>query len=399
MSSAKCVFLKQTAERELKEVILPFWMGRAVDLMRGGFYGCVGPDNQPVPDAPRGDILNARLVWAFSAAARVLGEPLCRAYADRAYGYFREHLVDPVYGGVWWDVNPDGSVKTDFKYVYSNGFALYAFSEYYRATGEPQALEDAWKIFRILEERAFQPECGGYLECFTRNWEEEFRHLHHRPSRPVAMTMNTHLHILEPYTNFYRIAPTAETRAALVRLIEIFLDRIFDPADGHFRTLFDRNWNSLHAEHSYGHEIEGSWLLREAADVLGDPEISKRVDAVWPRLVRASYEGRCEDGSMIYEYHPDTGKRRLGRSWWVQAELVVGSLNAWQHGMGESYLDDAVQTMEYILHHVSDRRNGDWFELVDRFGVPSLSENKADHWKCPYHNSRMCLETMVRLSE
>ncbi len=395
MANAKCDLLKQAAERELREVILPFWLGRAVDLVRGGFHGRVDSENQPVPDAPRGDVLNARLVWTFSAVSRILGDPILRAYADRAYHYYREHFVDPVHGGVWWTVNADGSVRDDFKHVYSNGFALYAFSEYYRATGEPQALEDAWKIFRLLEERAWQPECGGYFEDFSRDWTREVE----LPFPHAAMSMNTTLHILEPCTNFYRVAPTPETRAALVRLIDIFLEKIIDPADGHFRTHFDRNWNSVVCEHSYGHEIEGSWLLKEAAEALGDPEVTRRVDAAWPRVVRASYEGRTPDGSMIYEFHPDTGKRRTARAWWVQAELVIGSLNAWQFGMGDSYLDDALETMNYITGHLSDRRNGEWFHYADDFGVPCRREDKASHWKCPYHNSRMCLEVMTRLSE
>lgn len=392
--SALAAAVRRKAETELFEVILPFWTGRAVDWRRGGWFGRIDGNDRPDPEAPRGAILNARILWSFSAAARITGDATLRAFADRAWEYFRSCFIDHEFGGVYWNVNCDGSVRGDFKHVYSNGFALYGLSEYYRLTGNPAALQEAEKIFHCLEEKAFRPGNGSYAESFRRDWAEEVPLPHPQP----PSSMNTALHILEPYTNFHRAAPSGETAQALRKLLRMFLDRIYDPADGHFRTFFDLEWHSLRREYSYGHEIEGAWLLTEAAEILNDPAILKEVSAVLPQLTAAALEGLRPDGSMIYEFQPDRGKLLEHRSWWVQAELVVGCVNAWEHGLGEEYLRKADAALDYIATHFSDRRNGEWFQRLNPDGSAVSTDDKAGHWKCPYHNSRMCLEVITRLA-
>ena len=296
--------LKEIAYDELVSVILPYWMGRVVDLRHGGFFGRVDCYDRPCPDSDKAAILNARLVWAFSAAYRVLGDPILRSYADRACGYFREHFIDPQYGGVYFNLKCDGSVHEAGKHVYSNGFALYALSEYARATGDAGALEAALGVFHVLEERAWSAEDGGYLECFSRDWSTPLTR--RRPGH--MLSMNTHLHILEPYTNLYRVAPTSEVRAALGKLIGLFVNHIFDPATGHLIPWFEAGWKPVDRSFSYGHDIEASWLLKEAADVFDDPEISRLVDHVWQPLLRVALEGRRPDGGMVYERNPETGE-------------------------------------------------------------------------------------------
>ncbi len=385
--------LKEIAYDELVSVILPYWMGRVVDLRHGGFFGRVDCYDRPCPDSDKAAILNARLVWAFSAAYRVLGDPILRSYADRACGYFREHFIDPQYGGVYFNLKCDGSVHEAGKHVYSNGFALYALSEYARATGDAGALEAALGVFHVLEERAWSAEDGGYLECFSRDWSTPLTR--RRPGH--MLSMNTHLHILEPYTNLYRVAPTSEVRAALGKLIGLFVNHIFDPATGHLIPWFEAGWKPVDRSFSYGHDIEASWLLKEAADVFDDPESSRLVDHVWQPLLRVALEGRRPDGGMVYERNPETGEQCEERVWWVQAEQVVGCVNGWQAGLGGKYLEMAAGSMDYIREHLSDRRNGEWFHRVGEDGSVNREDDKVSMWKCPYHNSRMCLELLERL--
>jgi cellobiose epimerase len=81
----------------------------------------------------------------------------------------------------------------------------------------------------------------------------------------------------------------------------------------------------------------------------------------------------------------------------VQAEGVVGFLNAHETSGDEKFLNAYRSCWEFIRDHLVDRVHGDWFYRTDREGRPYRNVPKVSEWKCPYHSGRMCLESMRRL--
>lgn len=357
---------------------------------RGGFYGRISGRGELEPDAPKGAILNARILWTFSAAYRKLGDPEYLRMAERAKDEIMNKFYDPEYGGVYWSLNADGSPLDTKKQSYAIGFAVYGLSEYYRATGDEAALDRAFDLFHSLENHCFDPAKNGYAEAFTREWGELGDVRLSEKDENDRFTMNSHLHILEPYTNLLRCRRDQELEKQHANLIGIFLDKILDPS-GHLNLFFNDDWRSTHDFLSYGHDIEASWLLSEASEVLGDKEITKRVIPAAEKIAVASLEGWKKGEGMIYEYKRESQILDEDRHWWVQAEAVVGFTNMYKITGDEKWLDRASDTLKFIEDNLLSP-DGEWYWSIRKDGTANLDDDRAGFWKCPYHNSRMCLE-------
>ncbi len=386
--------------RELTGNILPFWMRHAVDRERGGFHGEIDCDLRVNRQAPRASVINSRILWTFSAAARLLGDAAYRETADWAYSYVAGKFWDREFGGVYWMLDYAGNPVSDRKQTYAQAFAAYGMAEYYRATGKAESLEYAKRLYRLIEEMSGEPVHGGYLEARARDWSalEDQRLSGKDPNSPKSM--NTHLHVLEAYTNMLRVRDDPGLRVSLKRLLEATLDHIVD--GGHFRLFFDNQWTSLSDHVSFGHDIEGSWLIQEAAEALGEAALLERARALAVRMAAAVYdEGLDRDGSIFYE----ASQGRLidpNKHWWAQAEAVVGFYNAWQVCGEERFRTAAYRAWEYIENQVVDKVHGEWHAKLRPDGTPWKAEEDPDAclagaWKCPYHNSRVCFEMMNRL--
>ena len=388
--------MKDGMLRELEENILPFWAERMTDKVNGGFIGRISGDGTACSSADKGAILNARILWAFSAAYRITGKPEYLAAATRAKREITDKFYDRKFGGVYWSLTPEGQPLDRKKQIYALGFAIYGLSEYCRATEDTEALEYAVRLFHDIEAHSFDRDKNGYLEAFTEDWGiiQDMR-LSEKDINECK-TMNTHLHILEPYTALYRVWKDEELERQLRNLIFLFTDRILDGRTGHLRLFFDEDWNSRHDIVSYGHDIEASWLLYEAAEVLEDPEVTAMVTPAVIAVADAASEGYIPGGGMIYEFHGDTGAIDADRHWWVQAETVVGYFNLWQITGREDALEKASECWDFIRRHIIDRENGEWFWSRRADGSANTVDDKAGFWKCPYHNSRMCLEIIGR---
>ena len=389
--------MKEELLHNLTKNILPYWINKSVDP-KGGFYGRIDGFDEIDEKAPKGAILNARILWSFAAAYRLTGDKQYLELATRARDYILDYFIDKEFGGVFWSLNADGSPLDTKKQFYAIGFTIYGMSEYARATGDKTALEVALQLFETIEKHSRDFKRGGYFEASKRNWDpiEDMR-LSDKDEN-AAKTMNTHLHILEPYTNLLRLVPdNLKLREAVVSLINIFLDKIEDQNTHHLGLFFDENWERRDNEISYGHDIEASWLLLEAAMVVNDSELLEKTLAHTRKIAMAALEGRCHDGSMIYERHGN-GHYDNEKHWWVQAENVVGQLYLWKlHGMKDMF-DKALQSWRYINEKIVDRENGEWF-WSRRGNEINRSEDKAGFWKCPYHNSRMCIEIINLLNQ
>lgn len=419
----------KTMRSEMQDVlennILHFWKTKMVDRENGGFYGRIDGHGTLHPEAEKGAILNARILWTFSSAYRILGKPEYLDMATRAKDYIIEHFIDPEYGGVYWSVDYKGNPLDTKKQFYAIGFALYGFSEYARATGDREALDIALQLYDCIEEHALDREHNGYIEACTREWGRiaDMRLSEFDANFPKSQ--NTHLHIIEPYTNLLRclkemhaqescdyvpvlgsvlpigVSVPMETmtsvEASLRNIISIFTDKILNPETHHLDLFFEMDWKrgAGHLE-SYGHDIECSWLMHEAALVLGDEKVLRKVEDIVRLVAKASEKGLRPDGSMIHEANLDTGHADDDLHWWVQAENVVGWFNLWQHFGDEEAYERAVRCWEYIKSQLIDWDNGEWYWSRRPDGSLNLDDDKAGFWKCPYHNGRMCMEIIER---
>lgn len=371
---------------DLKNNILPFWEKYSVDPA-GGFYGTVRRDGTPVADAPKGSVLNARILWTFSTAYRLYGDEAYRTLADRAQRYFIDHFIDPRYGGVYWSVKADGTLLETDKQTCACAYAIYGLSEHFRATGNLESLQKSIDIYRVMEEKIKDPVRDGYIESFTREWGIPERQGF--DGNANATKTLTHIHVLEAYTSLYKVWRDSGLRGRLGKLVDILTTYLYDSHTHHLVPSCDSEWNSLDDIDPYGHDIEASWLLMEAAKALGDPQVFDKCKEVALGLVDASLkEGiNAAAGAMMYERRGNSIRDYF--SWWCQAETVVGCVNAWRLTGKPSYLDSALRTWNFIKEKMIDRECGEWFRTVSADGTPRYNEPKASLWNCPYHNSRM----------
>jgi mannobiose 2-epimerase len=384
-------------ETDLRRNILPFWIEHAVNRADGTFLGSLSNDLVPDLTAERGALLTTRILWTYSAAYRQYRDPAHLAMADRAYRDLIENFHDREHGGFWWSITADGTVLRDRKQIYGQAFAIYALSEYHAANGRREPLDQAIAVFHLIEKHGRELRHGGYLEAFGRDWStiEDMRLSAVDQNEPKSQ--NTHLHVLEAYTNLLRVWPDPGLERALTELLEIMLTRIVDSRSGHLGLFFAEDWTVRSEKISYGHDIEAAWLFTEAADVLRNPALKDRTHALAVKIAAVTLaEGVDTDGGVYNEGGPD-GLTNTNKEWWPQAEAVVGFLNAYQISGEERFLRAALHTWDFIEQRLIDRQHGEWLRGVTRDGQVLANELKIGFWKCPYHNGRTGLESVRRL--
>lgn len=386
----------QQVEKHLREKLIPFWEGLA-DWQQGGFYGYMGYDRKLDKLAEKGVILNSRILWFFSNAYLTLGEEELLRYAEHAYRFLRDSCVDDRFGGVYWSMTYDGKVKDETKHTYNQAFAIYALSSYYAASGRQEALDLAYELYELIEVRCRDE--GGYGEAYSRDFAPASNEKLSENGVMATRTMNTLLHVFEAYTELYRVAHRADVAEKLREILDVFADKVYNPAKRRQEVFFDGEWNSLIDLHSYGHDIETSWLLDRGCRVLEDESCTRKMEPVILALAEEIYERAYRDHSVMNEC--EKGVDNTDRIWWVQAEAVVGFLNAWEKWPKKEYFLEAARDIwEYICRVIVDKREGsEWYWRVDEIGKPIEGEPIVEPWKCPYHNGRMCMEVIRRMRQ
>lgn len=388
--------LRKEFENELTDNILNYWIKNVYDPHRRTFLGVIDKDEKPHPDAALGVVLITRILWTFSSAYQLYPTAIYKKMADEAWRILTEHFWDNENGGVYWSVFPSGLPDNDSKQFYAQSFALYAMAEYARIFDLRRPKELAVSLFHLIERYALDRENGGYREAMAKDWSTRARDFITPAGKPeITKSMNTHLHIMEAYSNLYRVYPEPEVQDKVISLADIFLNHIINPDNNHFHMFFDNGWNPVTTAVSYGHDIEGSWLLHEAAEVVHNKETLGKV--VPETLKMASAVGReaIDPAGGLYN-ESDGSHLDKNFHWWPQAEAVVGFFNAWQLSGDSAFLDKSVKAWGFIKKYQIDHTNGEWFGYVK----PDYQVNPTDKvspWKCPYHNARMCMEMIRRI--
>ena len=376
--------------------ILDYWNRHTVDEEHGGFYGRISNTNEVERTAPKGAVLNARILWSFAASYN-LNPAYDLALADRAYQYIIDHFIDQEYGGVYWTVDHQGRPLGTKKQVYAVAFTIYALSEYFLAKCEEAIRDQAIRLYQDLVKHSFDAEHGGYLEAFGREWQEMDDLRLSSKDANEKKTMNTHLHVLEAFTNLYRIWPDAGLKIQITGLLHDFQKHIIDADTSRMILFFDAHWQGKSNMISYGHDIEASWLLLEAAELVGDRELLTAIRQLAVKMAEACLEGLDDDGSLWYEKDPLANHIVKEKHWWVQAEAMVGFYNAWQVSGRADFLLASHRNWEFVKQHILDIAHGEWFWGVYKDGTLMTQEDKVGLWKCPYHNSRACIELIKRI--
>lgn len=377
--------------------IANWWIVYAQDRENGGFWGEVAHDNVPKRDAPKSIILNTRILWFFSTLALRTKSAAHAEVARRAYYYLRERFIDRDHGGVYWMLNAAGDVIDGRKHTYAQAFAIYAFSAYYEFSGDRESLDLAMMCFTLLETHARDGRHGGYFEAYAQDWGPlaDIRLSEKEDNSPK--TMNTTLHVLEAFSGLCKAVPAnherrAEVCSALADILTVYCERVVDMQSGHLRMFMSEDWQDHSHAYSFGHDIESSWLIDKAIDVVVPHyPVAERYRAQVKRLAEVAWaEGLLPGGIMADEY--DVASGVFSRSaWWVQAEAMVGFANMWAHGGGERYLDAAVSIWRHVQQSYLDREYGEWLWYSRHDLAPGLSEYKIGRWKAPYHNGRAML--------
>jgi len=386
---------KKQFENELTDNILNYWVKEVYDTSRRTFFGRITNEGKKFPEAPLSAVFTTRVLWTFSAAHRFYPTAIYKKMADEAFRILVETFWDNENGGIYWSVFPDGKPEDTKKQFYAEAFFIYALSEYWLAFKDEKAKQLAVSMFMLMEKYAFDAEFGGYIEANTADWKETTDQRLSPKDLDVKKSMNTHLHILEAYTNLYRIHKVEEVEKKVEHLLRVFLDKILDEETGHLILFFDKDWTVRSEIDSYGHDIEATWLMHEAAEVLGKKEIIEEVEHVAIKMSGVAIkEGLAPHGGMYYE--KAEGHLQEQFDWWPQAEAVVGFFNTWQITNDEKYLEYAKKSWKFIQDNIVDKKNGEWFWGVDS-NLKPLKTDKVSPWKAPYHNGRMCMEMIRRI--
>ncbi len=387
-------FVKEIKDH-LAHKLIPFWE-RLLDEEYGGYYGYMGYDLAVDRKYEKGCILNSRILWFFSNAYLCLGEEGLLKNAHHAYRFLKEHCLDKEYGGIYWSVTYDGKALDDTKHTYNQAFAIYALSSYYNACSDEEALELAYELQHLIEEKCRDE--FGYLEAFTRTFAPEENDKLSENGILAEKTMNTLLHVLEAYTELYRAGGEEAVADRLRYMLDLVAHKVYNPVLGRQEVFFDKQWNTLIDLYSYGHDIEAAWLIDRALEVLDDPDYTAKISPITRTITENIYNLAYRNHSLLNE--AENGVADTTRVWWVQAEAIVGFVNGYQKDPGrECYLKAAQDLWKYICEYVIDKREGsEWFWCVDSESRP-IEKPIVEPWKCPYHNGRMCMEVIRRLGQ
>jgi len=387
--------LKTELSAEL-DAILKYWSENTIDNENGGFIGQIDSNDQLIATAEKGSVLNARILWSFSSSYQITKNEQHKNLAKRSFEFLSNYFYDAEFGGLFWSINVDKTPKDTKNQIYALAFAIYGLTEYYVISKDEKALAIAINLYLKIQKHSYDPINKGYLEAFTRDWQpiDDLR-LSDKDANEKK-TMNTHLHIVEAYANLFKVWKDKSLQNDIVELLQTIETHFINTKTGHLRLFFDENWIEKPDVISYGHDIEAAWLLLQCAEISEDETLIANYKKHAIHIAEVTQEGLDTDGGLWYEFDPEKNELIAEKHWWVQAEALIGFYNAYQLTGDEKHLDIVLKNWNFIQKHIVDKKNGEWFWGVYRDNS-LIEKDKAGFWKCPYHNSRACLELINRI--
>ena len=393
--STQILNLKTELTTELDN-ILGYWSKQTIDKKNDGFIGQIDCNEFKNFEAEKGSVLNARILWSFSAAYSITKNEDHKRLAKEAFEYIINHFYDTEFGGIFWSIHPDKTPKDTKNQIYALAFTIYGMSEYYAISKDEKALEFTISLYKKIQEYSYDPINKGYFEAFTRDWQpiEDLR-LSDKDANEKK-TMNTHLHIVEGYANLYKVWKDDILKKDIIELLEVIETYFINKKTGHLKLFFNENWIEKPDAISYGHDIEAAWLLLQCAEITENAALIKRYKKYAILLTDATFEGIDPiDGGLWYELDPKDNKLMAEKHWWPQSELMIGFYNAFQLTNDKKYLDVVLKNWEFVKDYILDKKNGEWIWGIHQ-DYSKIEKDKAGFWKCPYHNTRVCIELIHR---
>ena len=384
-------------QEHLEKQLIPFW-NKMEDCEKGGFYGYADAYGVPDKNGVKGCILNSRILWFYAAAYNLLQQPVLLQKAEHAYQFMRDHFFDSRFGGVFWSVEADGTPLDTTKHTYNQSFAIYALSEYYKACGKKEVLNLAYELYRTIEEKCRDAE--GYFEAYSREFQPVSNEKLSENGVLAERTMNTLLHVMEAYTELYRADHFYAVGDSIREILRLFKAKVYNPEKKRCEVFFDKTYRSLIDLESYGHDIEASWLLDRACEALDDSAYEAEILPIVTELAKGAYQQGIDRENHAMNNECENGNVSAKKVWWVQAESVTGFYNAYQRQPEKKeYLEMSEQVWQYIQKYVIDPKTGEWVEDVSPDNTIQEGQALVHPWKCPYHNGRMYIEMIRRLSD
>lgn len=376
--------------------ILNYWTENTLDHKNGGFIGEINFNEEKNDEADKGSVLTARILWTFSSAYAITGDVKHLEMAARAFKEIKDHFYNAEHKGVYWSITPDHQPKDTKNQIYALAFVIYGLSEYYKISENTEALFLAQELYHSIEQFAHDKLKGGYFEAFTQDWQPISDMRLSDKDANVHKTMNTHLHIAEAYANLYVIWKDEALKKNLIDLLKTIETHFINQHTGHLHLFFDEEWNRKEQLISYGHDIEAAWLLLWCAEVSEDENLIRNYKKYAVQMADATLEGLDKDGGLWYELEVESNTLIKEKHWWPQAELWIGFVNAYQITNDKKYLKVFTDNWQFTKKFIIDHENGEWFWGINE-DYSLIQKDKAGFWKCPYHNSRACIEVLKRL--
>lgn len=393
--SVKLKQLKSELTTEL-DSILKYWSKHTIDNQNGGFIGQIDFNDHLIATAEKGSVLNARILWSFSASYQVTKNEEYKKLATRAFEFLSNYFYDTEFGGLFWSINADKTPKDTKNQIYALAFAIYGLTEYYTISKEEKALEMAINLYLQIQRHSYDSVNGGYMEAFTREWKPIADLRLSEKDANEKKTMNTHLHIVEAYANLFKVWKDKKLQNVIIELLATIEQHFINTETGHLRLFFNEEWIEKPDVISYGHDIEAAWLLLQCAEISEDENLIASYKKYAIQMAEVTQEGLDTDGGLWYESDPKNNELIAEKHWWVQAEALIGFYNAYQLTGEEKYLDIVLKNWDFTKQYILDKENGEWFWGIYH-DYSLIEKDKAGFWKCPYHNSRACLELINRI--
>jgi mannobiose 2-epimerase len=388
---------------ELTNKTMPYWYDTTLDAERGGYL--LADDLKGRGEATQKQLVTqSRMIWTFSLVHRLGWSTDQRNYLNAAtlgYRFLRSRLFDNQHGGYYWKTDLEGKPVNDCKFLYGQSFVVYALVEYYRASGEREALQRAFDLYAALQVHLHDRKHGGWIEHTERDW---------RPLKPGDprneveavgyKSANAHLHWMEALTELYDVTRDPAIKKSLLEAVRINARHFYlrEPGQSAFHRQPD--WRPVtdpkSAGLSYGHNVEFAWLMIRAEEVLGRRPSWKHFYAHLDHALKYGYDH--ERGGLYNRGQDDLPATDTQKVWWVQAEMLAALTDALRHQPDSAFETALQQLLAFVWQYQRDPKDGVWLDTVTAAGQPK-STAKAHNWKANYHDVRALVKFIQAFGE